>query len=1515
MSNPSINSNFVLPNGLSADKAQTLCPSNVPLVLFPVRLETRFFTLPDNTTELRVRIYPDKVHIDTHQPELTTDERTRGTQYWQQDWLAGNDNTARCNAWNTLASRFGAARAAWIARVLQPTNLPQRPTAPVPSGQSPAVAPQFPTLPPVGEGGESAWRHAPQARLLPDRWTAVMHSGGRVALSVTGKDILRPLAFGPDPQAPPPDQKTEAAILAGEQLALDPGMLWMVDFDAAEAAGMALRITIPPALLAPLGPGIDSLLVFGVAASLGAANTASQLADLLDAHHYTDGLEFLRYGTPTNNTDDRRAGYSSGDPGHIRSFNNEVLDPANAPNATRVGTALGLSSPRIALTLGRIGQGAQNHELDARSMNVGLWQVGWGYFLTNMIGPETGLTSASVDWARGHFVNYVRSGGPFPAIRCGSQPYGILPVTSLDQWAPGSNEAVTSEDSWVKGVLHNLRDNVWRLVANKVARIGMRTVLPDADLVDVMQIDAVSHSYMTRGVIGRHYLEHLDAITAHEFNQIPQDPNAVPPSLTTLLGLSTELPQPRLALGFLAPGTWPVTAPLVQTGEISPWRNLEPNYISTLLAQRGIVDIVRPRPNSTATANPTSLLQALLRHAMLREIANAAARIAATQTGYDLATLMRDVELVDLVDAPVVNFKVQTPPLTLHWKRQLDLKIPAITSSQTIGQFLEGLSTFTAPTVAQLGDFRTSLAHLQALDSESLQFLTQSTLDLSAHRLDAWITSFATKRLALMTAGARTGRYVGGYGWVENLKPAMVPPAVVPAAQMPPGEQAPLFAPPQDSGFIHAPSLTHASTAALLRNAHLGPTGIPHSDGPFAIDLSSRRVRAAIRLLEGLRQGQPLGALLGYQFERRLHDLHLDPFISSFRNVAPLAVRKRESNNSPLEAIAANNVVDGLVLLRRWEDPGDQSVTNVLQGAATDAGKQLTAELSALRDAVDGLADALTAEIAYQMVRGNTSRMGSALSAIAHGDAMPPELEVARIPRSGNSITHRVLMLMSSGPQTTAGWAGQSSSQLANTEPMLNSWLGGLLGVPSKVRCTVERLDDTTGAVAETHTFQLSELLLTPLDFVYGVEPVSAPSQQGLSLCYVEQLVLYQARRRSGGFTPQANLRLLHARPSDLAQGELTLFDLMEQARAIRRLLETARGVLPADISPPERPTQGVVDLHDLEGRIIGGENALKDAHQKLLTRVSPGTARSAEDLRAGMLALGAFGIGPAVPCVAVGETADIRSALLKQATALLKISAKRLDQTTELLKQTAATDNRRRCDQLFERGRAVFGARFVILPRFTCDAAGAAELKNALAASTDTQGGDPLAVYGWFTRCARVRDSMARFAACMRGSEVLLAGDRLTLSVAQLPFVADVKERWVGLPLLQGTELPASKLSLVVQSSVAINPAQELSGLMVDEWVEIVPNQNETTALAFQFDPPNSFAPQNVLIAVPPVPGQDWTTESLRQVLAETLDLAKLRSVDPSLLGAAAQYLPGLYLPFNVANDAVSTDFAPLTK
>ena len=56
------------------------------------------------------------------------------------------------------------------------------------------------------------------------------------------------------------------------------------------------------------------------------------------------------------------------------------------------------------------------------------------------------------------------------------------------------------------------------------------------------------------------------------------------------------------------------------------------------------------------------------------------------------------------------------------------------------------------------------------------------------------------------------------------------------------------------------------------------PQGPPAS--PLELNLSSSRVRLAMHLLDGMRQGQPLGALLGYRLERTMHDSGLQTWIT-----------------------------------------------------------------------------------------------------------------------------------------------------------------------------------------------------------------------------------------------------------------------------------------------------------------------------------------------------------------------------------------------------------------------------------------------------------------------------------------------------------------------------------------------------------------------------------------------------------------------------------------------------------
>ena len=134
----------------------------------------------------------------------------------------------------------------------------------------------------------------------------------------------------------------------------------------------------------------------------------------------------------------------------------------------------------------------------------------------------------------------------------------------------------------------------------------------------------------------------------------------------------------------------------------------------------------------------------------------------------------------------------------------------------------------------------------------------------------------------------------------------------------------PLVRDPANQGHVLAPSLNHAVTAAVLRSGYLN-NAAPATPDVFAVDLSSSRVRVALQFIEGIRNGQSLGALLGYQFERRLHDRHaeaeMDALIYEVRGAFPLASKRiidsvpPEVENAPIEQVEARNVCDGVLLL------------------------------------------------------------------------------------------------------------------------------------------------------------------------------------------------------------------------------------------------------------------------------------------------------------------------------------------------------------------------------------------------------------------------------------------------------------------------------------------------------------------------------------------------------------------------------------------------------------------------
>src|SRR6266536_6163664 len=166
-----------------------------PLVLFPVRLETRFFPQADGSVELRVRVYPDKVHVDSHEPELTDDELIWGKHFWEQTWRSGKNEERRKAAWRQLADRLDPQRAAWAARELKPLNPDDRSKDEIANGDPLPKALRFPSPASKAE----SWTRAPHTRVLPNFWTVLGYKDGTRVINAKGGPILDPLPSGPNP--------------------------------------------------------------------------------------------------------------------------------------------------------------------------------------------------------------------------------------------------------------------------------------------------------------------------------------------------------------------------------------------------------------------------------------------------------------------------------------------------------------------------------------------------------------------------------------------------------------------------------------------------------------------------------------------------------------------------------------------------------------------------------------------------------------------------------------------------------------------------------------------------------------------------------------------------------------------------------------------------------------------------------------------------------------------------------------------------------------------------------------------------------------------------------------------------------------------------------------------------------------------------------------------------------------------------------------------------------------------
>ena len=673
-------------------------PAPVPVVpvLLPVRLETRFDapSAPGQSWHMRLRIVPDEAIIDRFDPLASADE----LDLVERLWRATNgqlDGQPGQRLWQEFVGRVGGARAAWLIREFPMTTGPD--------GQPTIVRPVRTRTEPL----------FPTTRGIPSRIEIWLGRAGvapqRVATLVVDRLAAARLDL--------PD------LSAGERR-------WWTSYAEAERIGLAVNLD--------LGARADDI-TFVLAVGL-----SDEPADDWFTHHCDYGhVGLLAPGTPTNTVEGGRAAPLDGDPDHWLRVGRR--QGATDPGARAVAVTLTGTSNNARPLLG----GDTDVSRVARALVQGLWYPLWGYAFKDLFGFGA-PTHLAGTWA----VEALRPEGSLPTLRIGRQPYGLLPMTSLDRWRAGANDPPF--EAAALNCLRSARETWATAAENNGTTAGADT----DQLLDLLARTPSSDGYASRWIV----------------------------------------PLEVLYLFWLMSGDSPV------------WTTLIAAYSAWVANARNVCANISPDLPAAAFGWPVDLDIPLVLPDNLPEDQFRDLLKRLGQPNFNIAAIFREGLWKTLTRGVVPNSLLVRLLVFAHWVAAAELwreqqnapaaVAPEIFWDPAMGPRLEQdavravLNAPAGPAAELRHHLQEACATLVDLPVDVIERAMRAVLDTASHRLDPWLTGFAQRRLD--DEGAAWHRQLGIYGWVDAPGPGQ------------PG--------PTAGGLLHAPSQEQAYTAIVLRD-------------------------------------------------------------------------------------------------------------------------------------------------------------------------------------------------------------------------------------------------------------------------------------------------------------------------------------------------------------------------------------------------------------------------------------------------------------------------------------------------------------------------------------------------------------------------------------------------------------------------------------------------------------------------------------------------------------------------
>lgn len=1064
-------------------------------------------------------------------------------------------------------------------------------------------------------GKEHSWSQATRVNILPERLALIRFKGNDAMEPIFGNTITYPLFTSPDPS----DAAAQFKPNDKGDLEFGDSIKWVADFERAVEIGMGFRISLAQDEL----EGFSRILVLGVKLGADATEGKKEVEELFDHHYFSKkGLRIVPQGTPTNNTPSSDSGYSyadSPDQTFDLYFNQKAgYNEDDLLNKRKDGQWLAEWLGIDYSITKKILHGDGMDQIDARNMNTALWPATMGYAMESLM--KGGFSDETIAQTRDFFNGFVSGRGPVPAIRIGNQPYGILPTAAFHRltWLQNNERIPLSRNNpfqFLNGLYQLLLriEAYWQQnIVSSVSHISEGTTSPYQTLLDVIGLHPNSVSFHRRylesliemsnamSLIKAGFKEHSDVVTNNN-NFLHQT-----------LGYQTDV-LPQIAALLALPLTYPVKnliddVPLSETKQIRSYTADNRNYIKTLADEaRTSQDALRT--GQGLTERPDAELYRLLKYALEKGYYSSGINAAAVVNAFPaekLATMR--------IEQPFIHQQWQGAVTESNYAFLYDT-VPAISTTKTVSQVIrDSLFEAIIPTYSTyLASQLEALDQLKDASTARLERAFVEHVDSCTYRLDAWKTGIVTTELSIMRNNhggisdgqRRTGIFIGAFGWLENVRPDRkkqltvkeIPQDII--QDFNPDGNKIFLTDSENEGYIHTPSLNQAVTSAVLRNGYISH-GKPDENNVLAVNLSSERIRLALTIIEGIQAGQSLAALLGYHFERELHDRDdlkakkIDSYIYPLRKRFPLASDQLKDTKSsettdpsvdpetvPITALEARNVIHGVHLIEYVKAQTNAANKTYpfgladLPGGDADIAAAITDAVGHITDIGDAIADMGMAESVHHIVMGNYDRAAGVLETYSKGN-YPQEPDVIRTPRSGATLTHRVSI-----PMPYVALAGGTGPR-AQSEPSMNQWLTTILPPMQKIICRcsyTSRADDTI----KTIELSMQDIGIKPIDLVYILNTFDTSA-----LNEIDDRFIYYLQTTAD---PKIDAAIQFKYTEDSADAsKLSLFQVMPLIRSLRTLLLESPSLTPGDIAlpneankkdipSPELPVQRVQDL------------------------------------------------------------------------------------------------------------------------------------------------------------------------------------------------------------------------------------------------------------------------------------------------------------------------------------------------